>query len=125
MRDRLSSWDYLKWKDIEPYTDKNDKILCAKITLYNVKRKKVNKDDKSYISFITPEAYNELNSWMEYRKLHGEVINKNSWVMRNLIRDHKKNGNNLGEITNPIQLKSTAIKTMLERLQKVQNCLSH
>ena len=112
---RLSSWDFLKWKDIEPYTDENGKVLCAKITLYNVKRKKVNKNDKFYFSFISPEAYNELNSWMEYRKLHGEVINKNSWVMRNLFETTKKNGNNLGEITNPLQLKSTAIKTMLER----------
>jgi hypothetical protein len=112
---RISSWNYLKWGDIEPYYDKNGKVTCAKLTAYNIKKKNVNDGDKYYTTFITPEAFYELEEWINFRIAHGEDINKKSLVMRDLFESTKRNGNNVGNINNPKPLKSTGIKTMLER----------
>jgi hypothetical protein len=68
---RLGAWDYLRWRDITPI--KRD----AKIIVYAG-------DDEEYVSFITPEAYFQLENWMEYRKESGEKIDENSWLMRQL-----------------------------------------
>jgi hypothetical protein len=38
---------------------------------------------------VTPEAYIQVEKWMNYRKDVGETITKSSWVMRN-IWDTKK-----------------------------------
>jgi hypothetical protein len=41
-------------------------------------------DAEEYFTFITPEAYYEIEKWMNYRKDSGEVITAESWVMRNV-----------------------------------------
>ncbi|MGI0023358.1 MAG: hypothetical protein ACRD9Q_10925 [Nitrososphaeraceae archaeon] len=73
---RLGAWDYLRWKHIVPLINTGD-IVAAKVTVYSG-------DDEEYISFITPEAYYELEKWMTFRKDSGEVINENSCIMRQL-----------------------------------------
>ena len=67
---RLGAWDYLHWKDIEPI-QKNDHTISAKVTVYPG-------TEEEYFSFITPEAYHELEKWVNYRKAVGEEINKNT-----------------------------------------------
>jgi integrase len=39
-------------------------------------------EPEQYTSFITPEAYNALQEWIDYRKENGENIESESWVMR-------------------------------------------
>ena len=47
-------------------------------------------DEEEYLSFITAEAYNELQKWMQYRQDSGEEIHGNSWVMRQLWDTQKR-----------------------------------
>jgi hypothetical protein len=70
-------------------------------------------ENDEYFTFITVEAYNSLKSWMEYREKCGEMVTKDSWVMRNLwntTRPREK-----GVITEPWKLKSIGIKRLVER----------
>ena len=102
---RLGAWDYLRWKDVEPLT-KDGHVVAAKLTVYPG-------DEEEYFTFITPEAFHELERWINYRKDAGEVIDKNTWVMRQLW--NTKEGYNHGSVTEPIKLKSTGIKRLIER----------
>jgi hypothetical protein len=58
---RLGAWDYLKWKHIKAIKNE-DKVIAAKIIVYAG-------EPEEYFSFITPEAYFELEKWMKYRVL--------------------------------------------------------
>jgi hypothetical protein len=103
---RLSAWDYLRWKDISPII-KDGKTIAAKIRIY------AEDEEGEYFSFITNEALQALNDWMDYRKECGESINENSWIMRNLWDVTTPKGK--GVITIPKKLKSTGIKRLMER----------
>ena len=102
---RLGAWDYLRWKDIQPI-DRQGKVIAAKIVVYAG-------DDEEYFSFITAEAYMELQKWIQYRQDSGEEIHGNSWVMRQLW-DTKKGYYHHGTIKNPEKLKSSGIKRLME-----------
>ena len=78
---------------------------CAKIKIYS-------DEEDEYFSFITPEAFHSLDTWMKYRKDCGENINENSWVMRNLWDVTMPKGK--GIVTFPKKLKSTGIKRLVE-----------
>jgi integrase len=96
----LGAWDYLRWKDIHP-AKRNGKIIAAKIILYA-------EDEEEYFSFITPEAYHELEKWMNYRRESGEIIDGNSWILRNMwntIQGFKR-----GFIDSLKNLKSSGLK---------------
>lgn len=95
----------MRWKDIEPIL-KNGRVVAAKVTVYAG-------EEDEYFSFITPEAFHELEKWICYRKEAGEVIDKNSWVMRQLW--NTKEGYYHGIVTEPIKLKSSGIKRLIER----------
>ena len=58
---RLGAWDYLRWKDIVPI-EKDGCTISAKITVYGG-------TEEEYFSFVTPEAYHELEKWINYRTL--------------------------------------------------------
>jgi hypothetical protein len=73
---RVGAWEYLKWKHIEPMR-REDKIVAAKIIVYAG-------ENEQYFTFMTPEAFQSLQEWMDYRKKSGEEINGESWVMRTL-----------------------------------------
>jgi hypothetical protein len=102
---RLGAWDYLRWKDIQP-KERQGIVVAAKIIVYAG-------DDEEYFSFITKEAYHELQKWMQYRQDSGEDISENSWVMRQLW-DTKKGYYHHGTIKNPEKLKSSGIKRLME-----------
>jgi hypothetical protein len=102
---RLGAWDYLRWKDIEPIK-KDGIIVAAKVTVYAG-------DEEEYFTFITSEAFYELETWINYRKDTGEIIDKNSWVMRQLW--NTKEGYYHGIVTEPVKLKSSGIKRLIER----------
>jgi hypothetical protein len=102
---RLGAWDYLLWKNIQPI-ERQGKVIAAKIIVYAG-------DVEEYFSFITAEAYLELQKWMQYRQDSGEEIHENSWVMRRLW-DTKKGYYHHGIIKKPEKLKSSGIKRLME-----------
>jgi len=73
---RVGAWDYLKWGNVVPIK-KDDYLVAAKMTIYAG-------EADEYFTFISPEAFSALESWMEFRKKSGESISSDSWLMRNL-----------------------------------------
>ena len=70
---------------------------------------------------MSPEAYNALKKWMDYRASHGEKITGESWLMRDLWQTTERNyGAKFGVATYPKQLRSLGIKSLLERALKAQ-----
>ena len=60
-----------------PLKNEKGKIVAAKIIVYPG-------DREEYFAFITPEAYNALKEWMDYRSAFGEQITGESWLMRDI-----------------------------------------
>jgi len=106
---RIGAWDLLKWKHVEPKTDKTNEITAAKLLVYAG-------DIEEYYACITAEAYNPLKEWMDFRASYGENVTGNSWLMRDLWQITNMNyGARWGLATNPRRQKSGGIKRLLER----------
>lgn len=58
---RVGAFDYLKWRQIIPQKYKDGKVIAAKMLVYPG-------DKEEYFTFITFEAYEALNDWIEFRK---------------------------------------------------------
>jgi len=101
---RLGAWDYLTWGDITPIT-KNEKIIAAKMIVYRG-------EQEEYPTFITPEAYQALKEYIEFRISHGEIIKEKSWVLRDEF-DVSNHGKGLATV--PKQLKSIGLTRLVER----------
>jgi integrase len=103
---RLGAWDYLRWEHIYPIYDKgHTNLLAAKILVYGG-------EEEQYTTYISPEAYNALADWMDFRKKSGEAINEESWVMCNLWDNRVTIGK--GWATIPKKLKSSGVKALVE-----------
>ena len=111
---RLGAWDYLQWKHVSPIKNDKNEIIAAKLQIYPG-------DPEEYFCFIVPVAYNSLLDWMNYRVKHGEKISDDSWLMRDLWQTTDiKYGAMFGVATYPKRLKSSGIKSLLERAIKAQ-----
>jgi hypothetical protein len=111
---RMGAWEYLKWKHVTPIRDEKDRLIAAKIVVYAG-------DVEDYFSFITPEAYNHLKEWMNFRASYGEDINEESWLMRDLWQiTNSDYGKKTGLATCPRKLKSGGIKSIIERALREQ-----
>ena len=111
---RVGSWAYLKWGHIRPI-EENKVIKAAKITIFNTKTKRF------YNSLLTPEAYEAVKEWMEFRKSFGEKITDDSWVMQNLWQiKSQRYGNYLGLAKHPNKLSVTAIRVIINDAWKIQ-----
>jgi hypothetical protein len=100
---RLGAWDYLRWGHITPIKE-DGKVVAAKIIVYPG-------DTEEYYTFITSEAYCELEKWMNFRKDAGEDINERSWVMR--WKWDNKRGHARGLVTAPKKLETIGIKRLI------------
>ena len=107
---RLGAWDYLRWGHVKP-VEKAGKTF-GKVIVYSG-------DEEEYFTFITPETYDELKKWMDYRKASGEEITEKSWVMRQLW--NAKKGRKFGLVTAPKKLKSSGVKRLVEDALWTQN----
>lgn len=95
---RVGAFDTLKWKHVIPIKDLKENIIAAKLVIYH-------KDKEEYFSFITPESYNILNQWMDFRKSFGEQIDGESWVIRDIWQTTNTNyGAKFGLATVPKKL---------------------
>lgn len=106
---RIGAFEELRWKHIVPiYNKEQNEIIAAKIIVYPG-------DREQYYSFLTPEAYNAVKEWMDYRIACGEQITKESFVIRDIWQVDDKNG-----IINPKPLNSPAITRLLNRAWQSQ-----
>jgi integrase len=107
---RVGAWDYLKYGHITPI-EREGKVAAAKVLVYAG-------TPDSYITFMTPEAYREVEAWMKFRKQCGEKISSDSWVMRDLWDTEaaiRKNMHTNGVVTMPKKLSSIGVKRLIER----------
>ena len=111
---RVSSWDYLRWKNIKPVT-KDGTIVAARMDVFNTKTKKY------YYTFITAEAYDAIKEWMDFRASFGEQITAESWIISDLWQiKSQRFGNYLGLAKNPKQLSSAGIRMLINDAWKIQ-----
>ena len=57
---RVGAWDYMRWKHITPIKDEDGVLIAAKLVVYAG-------EIEEYFTFMTPEAYNAVKEWMEFR----------------------------------------------------------
>jgi hypothetical protein len=105
---RLGAWDYLKWKHVIPKTNEKGEILAAKLIVYA-------EEHDEHFSFITPEAYDALKEWMDYRAKWGEKITGESWLMRDKWPTVDKENGRTGLVKYP---KKLGVETIKKRLQR-------
>jgi len=106
---RIGAWDYLKWKHIIPIRNEKKEVTAARITVYAG-------DVEEYFSFITPEAYQALAAWMDFRASYGEKICEDSFLMRDLWQTtNTQYATRNGLATFPKRLKSSGIRRLIER----------
>jgi integrase len=74
---RIGAWDYLRWKHVSPITNDKGGIAAAKLLVYAG-------DREEYYTFLTPEAYNSLKEWINFRSSYGENVRGESWLMRDI-----------------------------------------
>ena len=111
---RIGAWDYLKWKHVTLLTGEDREIIAAKMVIYSG-------EPEEYYCFITAEAYNSLKAWIDYRSNAGEKITGESWLMRDLWQTTDFSyGAQWGLVKYPKQLKSTGVKSLIERSMKAQ-----
>jgi hypothetical protein len=104
---RIGSWDYLNWGHVEPIR-RNEKVVAAKLLVYAG-------EPEEYYSFITPEAYNKLKQYIDLREEHGEIISKNSPLIRDKWLANNR-GSRKGDIRAPKRLQHSGVKRLFENM---------
>jgi integrase len=102
---RLGAWDYLDWGHVQP-VEQEGKVVAAKLIVYRGQ-------PEEYVTFITPEAYERLKQYIQFRQSHGEAIDRDSPLMRDRFQP-LKTGSYAGDITNPKRLASSGVKRLME-----------
>lgn len=116
---RVGAWNGLKWKHVTPIYDQNnsDNLLAAKLLVYAGER-------DEYVTFITPEAFNALKDYLDFRQLHKEAISGESWIIRDTWQKiDKRHGHRIGQAHYPKKLDSEGIRRMIYDAWKIQGVL--
>jgi len=115
---RVGAWNWLKWKHVTPiYNQNNNELLAAKVEVYSGER-------DEYFTFITPEAYKSLQQYMDFRELHGERINGDSWLIRDTWQKiDKRHGHRIGLAIDPKKMDSEGIRKLIYDAWKVQGII--
>jgi hypothetical protein len=115
---RVGAWDYMKWKHVTLMKNENGVITAAKLVVYP-------NEPEEYFTFMTPEAYNAVKEWMDFRASFGEEITGESWILRNTWQKVKpRYSHRIGLAKYPKQFKSTGIKTLVGRALQIQGVRS-
>ncbi len=115
---RVGAWDWLKWKHVIPI-EREGVLVAAKIVVYAG-------EPEQYFSFITPEAYQALKSYIGFRELHGEKISGESWLIRDQWQKiNKTHGHRIGLAGKPKKLDAEGIRRLLYDSWKVQGVITN
>ena len=109
---RLGAWDFLRYKHVNPII-KDGQIVAATLTVYAG-------TCEQYNCYITPEAYEHLTDWIDFRRTDGENISEESWLMRNLWDATTPSGGPRGLASVPKKLQHKGIKSLIERAWRAQ-----
>jgi hypothetical protein len=74
-----------------------NQVIAVKLLVYG-------RDDDEYFFFITPEAFPSVNDWMTYRRECRELINEDSWIIRNMWDSTPKAKGNINHPKNLMSL---------------------
>lgn len=114
---RVGAWDWLRWKHVIPI-ERHGSIVAAKIIVYA-------NEPEQYFSFITPEAYQSLKNYMNFRELHGEKITGESWLIRDQWQKiSKAHGHRIGQAGKPKKLDAEGIRRLIYDSWKIQGILT-
>ena len=116
---RVGAFNWLQWKCVKPiYDPNNNELLAAQLQVYAGER-------DEYFTFITPEAYNALKDYVDFRELHGEKITGDSWLIRDIWQKFdKRHGHRIGLATHPKKLDSEGIRKLIYDAWKVQGVIT-
>jgi hypothetical protein len=110
----------MRLKHITPvYSPQNPKVVvAAKLSVYEGRA-------KPYVCFATPEAYQAVQEYMDFRTMHGETISPESWILRDKFEttadgNHNQPGTKTGLVTNPKKLQTSGIKKVFIRAMRSQ-----
>ena len=88
---------------------RNDDVVAAKITIYA-------ESDEQYTYFITKEAYQAIDHWIDYSIKCGEQISDERWLVRNLWDVTTPSGGTKELVIVPKKLKNIqGIKSLIQR----------
>lgn len=115
---RVGAWNWLKLKHVNPiYDENNNELLAAKIQVYAGER-------DEYFTFITPEAHKALQDYIDFRQLHGERINEDSWLIRDTWQKiDRMHGHRIGLAIDPKKMDSEGIRKLIYDAWKVQGVI--
>ena len=105
---RIGAFETLKWRHIIPLNNDSNELIAAKIRVYVG-------DKEEYYTYITPEAFQSLKDWMDYRAVCGEIITGESFVMRDIWQNGDLEG-----AKKPRPLNTFALTRLLNRAWQAQ-----
>ncbi len=114
---RVGAWNWLRWKNVIPI-EKDGSIVAAKLIVYY-------QEPEQYSTYISPEAYSSLKSYIDFRELHGEKITGESWLIRDQWQKMSKtHGHRIGQATLPKKLDAEGIRRLIYDAWKIQGVIS-
>ena len=100
---RIGAFDYLNWGHVQK-VEEGGQLIAAKIKVYGG-------TPDEYSSFMTPECFEALEEYIDFRRSSGERIGVDSPLIRDLFKPDRLAK---GEPHIPKRLQSLGIKRMME-----------